>query len=480
MTTCPVGKEIQPRGSTSLLVKAPCPRLVHAASAGSKKLREALPGLFAPPISTLIQQDMPTDLEITGQAPGPLDTAVRHLWKPLLDSGLGRVTLGGPPEAGWSRLQALTIQPLRRRPRLLVSDGGGPALARALASYRHLRTPTAHLWRLVLAGKAGLGLNAISKSVNVEARNAARGAEIEPISVMQKLLERPVVAVVGIRDTANGKATLQLFDTSGAPAAYSKLAWNDRTAAFVRTEAAALKDVARNPPNVRIPRVLAEGTIDGTLPFVMTEPLPMGVKRVDGSSVPRDVVGSLFPVKRLCKIHETRQYQGVRQRISMASRQSSDQQLATTTHALAEMLAASDVDIPVAERWHGDLVPWNAARDRLGNLWLWDWESSEEDAAVGLDLLHWTVNSATKTGGKGSISDRWHAAVEDVSGSAPALGLAGDSLPVVAAAYALTFAERNWALAVPNDDWGRHRIGRRETIDLLSHATSLLTHATRK
>ena len=66
-------------------------------------------------------------------------------------------------------------------------------------------------------------------------------------------------------------------------------------------------------------------------------------------------------------------------------------------HALLDALAGATDTLPVTSRWHGDLTWWNRARDDAGQLWVWDWESSEEDAVAGLDALHWAFSARRTT-----------------------------------------------------------------------------------
>ena len=410
---------------------------------------------------------MRTVQQVTGQGSGSLNTIVRHLWMPLLDSGLGRVVVGHHTEPGWHRLHTFGLQPLRRRPRLLVSHGPRRALARALDSYRHLREPASQAGRLLIAGKVASGVGQGGGVMAVETKQPIDAAELEPISCLERIVGHRLLAVVGIRESANGKATLQLFDHDGHPSCYAKVAWSAHTAGYVRTEANALGTVSFARGHTRAPRLVTEGMIGADHPYLMTEPLPSSVRRVAGDDDLSAVdVARMFHTDRHACLPDTGQFQAVLGRLAEARRTREDAELGSLSSRLADVLSRSALPVPVMERWHGDLVPWNAAVDGDGGLWLWDWESSEEDAIGGLDVLHWLVN-CTRPAKGASFAVRLQAASQMAADPMRVLGMDADRRAIATAGYALTFAERNWSLAATNGDWSRHRIGREATAELL-------------
>lgn len=403
---------------------------------------------------------------VTGQSSGPLDAVVRHLWTPLIESGHSRVVVGPSSDATWSALRTFRLQPTARHPRLLVSTGPRQGLGRALAAYGRLRSSRARIGRLLIAGGARSGVFLPRPVLTVESRDPEVAGGLEPVSRMESILGSDLLALIGVRDTANGKATLQLFDYEGRPAAYAKLAWNVLTARSIRTEAEALRQTTLGRHDVRVPRLVAEGDIGG-LPFFLTEPLPASVRRVRrGTGLSAHDVTTLFPVTRAAQIRETGQFQGVLQRLDPLIAAGTDEDLGRATRALVAGLEAWTGRLPVMQRWHGDLVPWNAAVDDAGTLWLWDWESSAADAVAGLDVLHWVINRDGPAP-PDSLGSRLQTGLTEAAPALHQLGMDDDACQVALAAYVLAFVERNWTLAVANGGWDRHRVGRGPTLNLV-------------
>lgn len=402
---------------------------------------------------------------VTGQAEGPLNAVVSHLWTPLIESGHGRVVVGSAADPHWTTLRTFRLQPTVERPRLLVSTGPRQGLGRALAAYGRLRPARARIGRIMLAGAARSRISLPWPLLTVESREPEAAGQLEPISRVEAILGTDLLAVIGVRDTANGKATLQLFDHQGRPAAYAKLAWNSLTAQSIRTEAQALRQSTLARTDARLPRLVAEGDIGG-LPFFVTEPLPASVRRLSrsGDLSPQEVT-TLFPVMRQAPLRETGQFQGVLQRLSPLIDARVDQDLGDAAKALIAHLGEWTGRLPVMQRWHGDLVPWNVALDDAGTLWLWDWESSAADAIAGLDVLHWVINRDGPPP-PDRLASRLRAGLAEATPALRQLGMDEGACRLALAAYALTFVERNWSLAVANGGWHRHRVDRRPTIDL--------------
>jgi hypothetical protein len=307
----------------------------------------------------------------------------------------------------------------------------------------------------------------------------AEGSRLEPVTVLERALGTSLVAVIGVRHGANGKATLQLFDPRGNSVGYAKLAWNEATSAYVRAEGEALRSVVLASSGVKVPQVLAEGVVGGDLPFLVTKPLPRGARRLRAEDLSLSILAGLFPVLRRDRPAMTGQFQRVVARLRSAQQSvMRDDELYAAATELVDRLIATDVEVPVLARWHGDLVPWNAAREDDGTIWLWDWESSEPDAVAGLDVLHWAVHSS------GSSWDGEAHALHDVVTSAvlplQSLGLGPRGRASVAGTYALTVAERHWSLAVAHGTWARNRVGREATLRLLAAGGDLLTAGTRE
>jgi hypothetical protein len=126
------------------------------------------------------------------------------------------------------------------------------------------------------------------------------------------------------------------------------------------------------------------------------------------------------------------------------------------------------MSLPVTGRWHGDLTPWNCARDGDGRLWCWDWEGSETDAVAGLDALHWALSvRRERAGGPEGVL------LADCLGDAlpylRALGLSSDAGRLVAAVYVVTVAERAVGLAA-RAGWEHAWISPQQLTELLTQA----------
>lgn len=412
---------------------------------------------------------------VTGKGSSGLDLVVRHLWEPLIDSGQARIVVGPQEAPGWHPLHSFVAVPSSRRPRLLVTKGDPRAVRRALGSHAGLRSTAARLGRTI-GGAAATSRRSWSSShgVTVQVRSPD-ASHAEPLTRMEDLLGQTLLAVLGVRRGANAKATLQLFDTRGSALGYAKVGWSPLTAGYVRTETALLCAGPTVGPGVRTPSVLAQGDLGQQRPFLVTRPMPQSARRLtraDHLSI--RTLTTLFPVVRHDAARDTGQYRAVRARLAVAQGSAtSDEELHEATVGLARDIEDVDVTVPVLERWHGDLVPWNCARDTDGTIWLWDWESSEADAVVGLDPLHWLLNA-----------DRRRRAGEEASGLRVAAGRSATLLQalgmsplqggVVAAVYALTKAERYWTLAAAHGSWERNRIGRNATLEIIATGRSLL------
>jgi hypothetical protein len=118
------------------------------------------------------------------------------------------------------------------------------------------------------------------------------------------------------------------------------------------------------------------------------------------------------------------------------------------------------------------MTPWNRARDRTGQLWVWDWESSEEDAVAGLDPLHWAFRSrALAMHDPGEV--RLAACVEDAAPFLVAAGCARSEWSTVAATYAIAVVERACVLA-DRSGWTDAYLGQEGLATLVQQAEGLL------
>jgi hypothetical protein len=281
-------------------------------------------------------------------------------------------------------------------------------------------------------------------------------------------------AAIGIRLGDNRKPTLQLFSPAGVPVGYAKLAWDDASQDAISTEAAALAEVGGGAGPMRAPRLLGTGSWQGR-PYLVTEPLPGKVRAVRGR-IPMPTPQEMFalcPVERVDALSSTLHYTALTKRLEVLGA-TGDGEVSRAADTLGSLLSERNARVPVTARWHGDLVPWNTAREPDGQLWCWDWESSEADAVAGLDALHWTISVLRESAGT-PAADSLDAALAEAAPFLRAAGAPPSSWADIAGVYALVVTERAWTLAVRNGGWSASWVSRGQTLDLLAKAAGLLS-----
>lgn len=407
----------------------------------------------------------------------PLDLLVEQLWAPAMGDDAVRVSTGAAG-AGWLEHESYWMFPTTERAALLLPVGPRRVTAAAATSYRGLRRPTKNLGRSALGAVARSGLPVAPGRLRVSVSSGhPEAADGLPLPVLARALGVPrLYAATGVRAGANRKATLHLFAESGSPIGYAKVGWNEITDRFVTTEAAALRDVGGRAAPMRAPAVLAEVDYHGHR-IVVTEPLPLDVRGARSRSVAPPSAQELYalcPVCRHDRPSRTGHFVALQERLLALVDDPVAGDSVQAAAPLVDRLRGRDAQLPVTARWHGDLTPWNRARDATGQLWVWDWESSEADAVAGLDALHWEFS--VKRGPTGQVPDidlpGW------VAGAAPQLRAAGvrpERWGDVAAIYALTVVERAADLARRSGGWQRVWIGPDQLRLLVAQATALVT-----
>jgi hypothetical protein len=303
--------------------------------------------------------------------------------------------------------------------------------------------------RAVLGAGATVGLSLSRSVVEVQVRRgAAEGTtDLLPLPQLARALDRQLFAAAGIRTSDNRKTMLHLVDRSGSPAGYAKVGWNEPTDELVATEADTLREVGGRTGPMRAPALLARIDYHGH-PVAVAEPLPLDVRgAMSGLPLPTaQELAALTPVVRRAPVGQTAQFRTLRDRLLRAAEAPHVTDLARRALDSATELAGDTGAVPVTARWHGDLAPWNCARDGTGQLWAWDWENAERDATAGLDAMHWTFSvqrlHATDVN-RMSLTASLAAAEPYLT----ALGLAPHDRPRVAALYAIVVVERACSLA---------------------------------
>jgi len=280
-------------------------------------------------------------------------------------------------------------------------------------------------------------------------------------------------ASVGIRPGANGKATLQLLTADGAPAGFAKFAWSPSTSLFVRNEAAVLARLHGGGGRVRVPALLAEGTWHDN-PFLVSAPLPLDSRgaRAEGARLGVAELAELCPLQGRGAVGDTDHFRRLAGRTLGLTTSPLTRELAESALALLGRVEGHTEALPVATHWHGDLTPWNTARDADGLLWCWDWESSEADAVAGLDALHWMWSIRRERGDTvdGSLLS---SALEASAGHLRGLGVPRGSWATLAVLYALTVVERACSLARDAGGWDRLWITPAQLHDIMGACRSL-------
>lgn len=406
----------------------------------------------------------------------PLAHLIEQLWAPALSSG-ARLRVDPGPDEDWTVVESYRLVPDERHARLLIPDGPAGATAGSLRNYRGLRRPQENAIRTILAAGASAGAMAVLPRVTLEAPRPSGGPTVPdlPLPTLASALGADRVhASIGVRTGANRKATLQLVDDDGGPVGYAKFGWNRVTGEFVRAEAEALAEVGGRPAAMRAPRLLAALEYHGR-PVIVTEPLPLDVRgchRLHGRPSAQEIY-ALCPIRRVARPASSQHFVGLRERLSDIARDPATAAVGGSALNLAQRLASHTAAVPVSARWHGDLTSWNCARDRQGQLWSWDWESSEVDAVAGLDAVHWELSERRRS--RGGLGER--PLTEAVGTAGPLLLAAGLSRrhhALVAATYALTVVERAANLARREGGWSRVWVGPGALTHLVGEAEALL------
>ena len=426
---------------------------------------------------------------VTGSGAAPLDHVVQQLWQGPVDSGHVRVVIDPVPDPSWRTVESYWVLPGISSARLLVPTGSRKLTAASLRHYRRLRPWTTRLVRNVLAAAFAAGLTPGRSALHVQVQDTDDGvtaaAQLPLATISAHLRDAAgqpgnstaLYCSMGIRTGDNRKPTLQLIDADGRPAGYAKLAWNSSSSEFIRTESAALAELAPLQGAMKVPELVCSGA-QGGFPFLVTAPLPAGVRAVRGSVAAPNAAElySLCPIERVGRVGSTRHFQSLMGRLSRLT-EGSDGALAASTSSLAATIQARDAALPVAARWHGDMVPWNTARDAAGQLWCWDWETAEADAVAGLDAVHWMF-SVLRENRSGPVAENLRAAVHDAQQHLHAAGIRAENFPDLAGVYALVVAERAWTLATDLGSWESAWITEAELLAFVDSARAWLAEST--
>lgn len=401
-----------------------------------------------------------------------LDILTQQLWSPGLGEGT-RIAVDPAPVPGWRDAERYWLLPGAERPRLLVPVASARVQQAALTHYRGLRRAPANLARAALGIGARMGAPLSRRQLVVQVRSDEDAAQLPLARIATELGHEHLFATFGVRTGANRKTTMQLLDDQARAVGYAKLGWNSTADEYVTTESHALRQVGGRPGLMRAPRLLASFR-QGDRPVLVVEPLPTGVRGVRGEqAAPTSAeLFALGPVERMARPGATIGVRAIARRLDVLRADPATRTVAERATVLLRRLEAYDDEVPVQARWHGDLTPWNCAREDDGQLWAWDWESSEPDVVAGLDAVHWEFSVQREAGAVDRIS-----LAECVGRGRSHLAAAGHDRAgqgVVAAAYALTVVERAATLAARDSGWQRVWITPLQLSRLVDEAMTLL------
>jgi hypothetical protein len=295
--------------------------------------------------------------------------------------------------------QELVFVPNARRPQLLLPAGQPVAQARAMWRFSHALSPRERARRVLGATALRLGLEQRILHDRLQIRH--RRPQHDSVEAhLSQVLGREVVVSLGVGSLrANQKPILQVFEAQGRTVGFVKVGDTPRSAELVRGEGQALQQVGGRPwRRFAAPRLMHLGTWRDLELLVITA-LPTAARPHLGRvAVP--------PTTAISELSEG--FDGGQPRLAdsrflarlsaVCAAVSDDRQRERYGEALAAV-GARYGDRPVAMgAWHGDWAPWNMSW-RRGRVQLWDWEQFQTDVPLGLDAVHYLVNTRTRREG---------------------------------------------------------------------------------
>jgi len=339
------------------------------------------------------------------EPPGALAWIRAALWSPEADVRLVPVDRGDP-RAGW------LARPDGTDPELLVPLG--PARAAGAVSRRFWDgmppSRRARQWVGEAALRTGLAQRLWPGRVAV--LGAAADLADPDRSLLARLavvLDQPALlaAVTARPRHYNAKPILQLFDPDGRAVAFAKVAVDDVSESYVRTEVEWLERAAGAAAPLRAPRLLAAPDWQGR-PVAVLEPLelPRLPRRARGwaREAVAEAVAGLGP-RSIVAVADS----GPVRRVRADTAGAEDPRLAALADTVVAAHGGASVEVGP---WHGDLSPWNTA-SRHDEVLVWDWEMAGEGMPLGSDLRHEAVMVATHLRGHSAAAALAPLDVED-------------------------------------------------------------------
>jgi hypothetical protein len=348
--------------------------------------------------------------------------------------------LGAAPGGDAMPVDEFLVLPNRRRPRVLAPTDRRTAAAvvRHHGEGRHARARMASL-ALALALRGGLGTLLRRERLFVTAPEGTTAATL--LGRLREVLGPDVVMGMHLGPPrANRKPVIQLLDARGQTLAYAKIAVDDLTDRLVRTEAAALAELASAGTGaVEVPGVRHSGVWQGRALLVQAAlPVwlprrPLTASRMAAAVAEVAAIGRLDGVPLTASDHWAQ--------LTKRLQELPPSSTTTLLRDAALRLAAEAGDVRLSfGASHGDWTPWNMAcvDDRL---LVWDWERFRHGIPVGADLLHHGLQTdlVAQLAEPRDAADRL---VADAAERLAPLGVAPRAARVTALTYGLDLAAR--------------------------------------
>ena len=291
---------------------------------------------------------------------------------------------------GHDRTREFLIVPSRRAPRWLLPLGNPAITARSFDIYVPY-APIGRLFKSIANGLFRTGWSGLF-------RNRVVVSSVGPLPI-EELVQSvtgeccPVFSFSLGEPGSFQKVTIQVMGRDGIVLGYMKLAMTEEAKNFVRHEATVLKRLEGSPLRHYIPRVLYAGPwtdVGFTLfqsalngapgPTVLTSEHDRLLKLM------REIGVVLKPGPAVLQ-HVAERWKRVAPHLNARWSEIGDEILRSCARSLASSLVPCGL-------MHGDFTPWNSKLNN-GELSLFDWEWSEEEAPLDWDLFHFKVQTAS-------------------------------------------------------------------------------------
>jgi hypothetical protein len=293
---------------------------------------------------------------------------------------------------GYDRTREFLIVPSRSAPHWLLPLGNPAITARSFDIY----VPYAPVGRVLKSIANGLFRSGWSGLLRNRVLVSSAGPL--PIENLVQSLTGECYPVFSFSLGAPGsfrfqKVTMQVMGRDGVVLGYMKLSLTEEAKNFVRHEATVLKRLEESPLRPYIPRVLYAGpwTDVGYILF------QSALNGAPGPTVLTSEHNRLLKMMREIRVvhkpgpavlqHVAERWKRVAPQLGSRWSEIGDGILRSCARSLAS------VSLPCG-LMHGDFTPWNSKLDN-GELFLFDWEWSEEEAPLDWDLFHFKVQTAS-------------------------------------------------------------------------------------